>query len=93
MDENRYQFFSHRECEFFPCHEKGDPDNFNCLFCYCPLYMLGPDCGGNYSYTKEGFKDCSACLLPHNPKSYSYITGKYKEIVAAAKKPPELEET
>ena len=89
MDTKHYQFFTHRECEFFPCHENADPDNFNCLFCYCPLYVLGPDCGGNYRYTKEGFKDCSACRLPHNPKSYDYITGKYKEIVAAAKKPEE----
>ena len=40
-------------------------DEFNCLFCYCPLYVLGPDCGGNFSYTEDGVKDCSACTLPH----------------------------
>ncbi len=42
----RFKFMSHRECEFFPCHEGADPDNFNCLFCYCPLYALGEACGG-----------------------------------------------
>ena len=33
----QYSFFCHKECEFFPCHETKDPENFNCLFCYCPL--------------------------------------------------------
>ena len=37
----QYSFFCHKECEFFPCHETKDPENFNCLFCYCPLYALG----------------------------------------------------
>ena len=36
-----YSYFSHRECEYFPCHPGADPENFNCLFCYCPLYALG----------------------------------------------------
>ena len=33
-----YSYFSHKKCEFFPCHKNADPDDFNCLFCYCPLY-------------------------------------------------------
>ena len=45
-----YSYFSHRECEYFPCHPGADPDNFNCLFCYCPLYVLGADCGGSFTY-------------------------------------------
>ena len=36
-----YSYFSHKKCEFFPCHKNADPDDFNCLFCYCPLYALG----------------------------------------------------
>ena len=46
-----YKFFQHRECEFFPCHKTEDEENFNCLFCYCPLYALGENCGGNFKYT------------------------------------------
>mgnify|MGYP003372317598 CR=1 FL=1 len=46
-----FSFYSHKECEFFPCHETKDTENFNCLFCYCPLYALGSKCGGNYKYT------------------------------------------
>lgn len=34
--ENSHRFFENRECKYFPCH-KGLED-FNCLFCYCPLY-------------------------------------------------------
>lgn len=63
MDTTRYKFFQHRDCEFFPCHQTSDPERFNCLMCYCPLYFL--DCGGNYTFTARGIKDCSACLYPH----------------------------
>ena len=40
-EECRYSFFQHTACEFFPCHETAHPEDFNCLFCYCPLYALG----------------------------------------------------
>ena len=68
----KYQYFSHRNCEFFPCHEGADPDKFNCLFCYCPLYSMG-DCGGTFTFTANQVKDCSACLFPHMPEHYSHI--------------------
>ncbi len=82
----KYAFFQHRECEFFPCHQSADPDKFNCLFCYCPLYALGDKCGGNFTYTDSGCKDCSGCKLPHDPKSYGYIMDKFGEIMEIAKK-------
>ena len=66
-------FFSHRECEAFPCHEAVDEDNFNCLFCYCPLYAFGESCGGNYTYTPQGIKNCENCAFPHRRDSYSII--------------------
>ncbi len=67
-DKTAYElpFFAHRACEYFPCHEGVDTDSFNCLFCYCPLYALGPRCGGDFTYTEDGVKDCSACTLPHD---------------------------
>lgn len=80
-DGKAYAFFTNRACEYFPCHPGGDPENFNCLFCYCPLYALGRDCGGNFSYTEKGVKDCSRCLLPHRRENFGYITGKFQEIV------------
>ena len=51
-----YDFFQNRECEYFPCHTGLDPEEFNCLFCYCPLYALKDKCGGNFRYTKNGIK-------------------------------------
>lgn len=75
-----FSFFSHKECEYFPCHKGADPEEFNCLFCYCPLYALGKDCGGNFTYTENGYKDCTNCLVPHKRKNYGYITGKYQEL-------------
>lgn len=81
-----YQYFSHKNCEFFPCHPGADPDNFNCLFCWCPLYTLGPDCGGNFRYNERGLKDCTGCLFPHRRENYPMISARYQDIVNAMKK-------
>ena len=82
-----YDFFQNSACEYFPCHKCKDTENFSCLFCYCPLYALGDQCGGNFSYTKEGIKDCSACLIPHRRENYDRIMEKMKAIIELAKKP------
>lgn len=79
-EEGKYSFFQHRDCEFFPCHKTDKPGNFNCLFCYCPLYTLGSACGGSCTWLPNGIKDCSDCLVPHGRKSYSYVTSKFSEL-------------
>ena len=56
---DHYKFFSHKQCEYYPCHQL---DEINCLFCYCPLYIL-KDCKGNYKMIGD-IKDCSGCTLP-----------------------------
>ncbi len=83
-----YSFFQNTECEYFPCHRIADPSRFNCLFCYCPLYMLGPRCGGNFTYNEKGIKVCTDCAVPHLPEHYGRITGKYEEIAAAMRQTP-----
>lgn len=85
-EECAYSFTQHRTCEFFPCHKTGHPEDFNCLFCYCPLYTLGSKCGGNFRYLENGVKDCSDCLLPHGRGSYSYVISKFPELMELAKK-------
>lgn len=84
MKQNDYSFFQNKDCKYFPCH-KTDCDDFNCLFCYCPLYALGSRCGGNYRYTEKGIKDCTNCLIPHSPGGYEYVLSKYQEIADLAK--------
>ncbi|MBO5726218.1 MAG: metal-binding protein [Clostridia bacterium] len=69
-----YKYFENKKCEFYPCH-KG-VENFNCMFCYCPLYPL--DCGGNYVLT-NGIKDCSNCIVPHKAENYDYIINKLSQ--------------
>ena len=76
----KYAFFSHTECEYFPCHKTKQPESFNCLFCYCPLYHLGADCGGNFTYLENGIKNCQNCLLPHSQDGYDYVTAKLKQL-------------
>lgn len=72
-----YKFFQNKTCEYFPCHKMSEEDqaNFNCLFCYCPLYQKA-DCGGRYTIMKNGCKDCSACTVPHF--DYDYVLQKLK---------------
>lgn len=76
------EFFSNRDCEYFPCHGTDDPENFNCLFCYCPLYMLGRRCGGSYKYLENGCKDCSDCDFPHKRENYTKINERSGELLA-----------
>lgn len=83
-----YAFFQNSNCEYFPCHKTKNPDDFNCLFCYCPLYALGDQCGGNFTYTKEGIKDCSGCLFPHCKENYGKIMEKMNCVMELAKKKP-----
>ena len=45
MSDKNHSFFSHTACEAFPCHTGVAREDFNCLFCYCPLYTLGERCG------------------------------------------------
>ncbi|GHS85159.1 metal-binding protein [Synergistales bacterium] len=80
--DKEFSFFSHKKCEAFPCHETDDQENFNCLFCYCPLYLLGADCGGRYEYLQNGVKDCSRCLFPHVRENYGVITERFFDIAA-----------
>ncbi len=76
------RFFQNRACESFPCH-KGVPESeFNCLFCYCPLYALGDRCGGSYHYTDKGNKSCIDCDFPHRRENYDKILTRYPEIAA-----------
>ena len=79
-------FFQNRDCEFFPCHPGADPERFNCLFCYCPLYALGDRCGGNFTYTKDGIKDCTSCLRPHRRENYQAICCQVCEVIDMTKK-------
>lgn len=82
-------FIQNRDCEYFPCHPGADPATFSCLFCYCPLYVLGDRCGGSFSYTREGIKDCTGCLRPHCRENYAGICQQLAEVIDMVKKPKE----
>ena len=82
-----HTFYSNRGCRYFPCHKGADPDNFNCLFCYCPLYSMGSSCGGNFRYTQKGIKDCTGCLVPHRRENYARILEKLRGRCRAGQSP------
>ncbi len=68
-----YRFFENKACEYYPCH-KG-VNGFNCLFCYCPMYLL-ENCPGNPEYMeKDGkkIKVCTNCTFPHQAENYDAV--------------------
>lgn len=75
-----YKFFQNKDCEFFPCHKVKDLENFNCLFCFCPLYALGNKCGGNFKY-KNDVKDCSKCFITHSKGGYEHVMSKIRDVI------------
>lgn len=80
-----FAFHQNKQCEYFPCHKIKDVEQFNCLFCYCPLYVLGKDCGGTPVFLEDGTKDCSKCIHPHLKANYGKINDRYFDIVKAMK--------
>ncbi|MCR5302919.1 MAG: metal-binding protein [Lachnospiraceae bacterium] len=75
--DNSSSYFKNDKCRYYPCHKGfGPDDDFNCLFCYCPLNPF-PDCPGTPRYVtgKSGkmIKDCSGCSFPHIPENYEKI--------------------
>ena len=72
---NSSRFFANKDCQYYPCHEGQDP--FNCMFCYCPFYLL-EKCPGTPVWIKSKktgrqIKDCTPCTFPHKPESYDVI--------------------
>ena len=79
---NNYKFFQNRDCEFFPCHKIENEDSFNCLFCYCPLY-LKENCLGSPDYILNGkgqkIRDCSNCTIVHRPEMYETVIAQFQK--------------
>ena len=83
------RFFQNRGCPFFPCHRGVKEQDFNCLFCYCPLYALGDRCGGNFRYTDSGVKSCEDCPFPHRRENYERVLRRWPEIAALTERKEE----
>lgn len=72
--ENSHKYFKNKDCKYFPCH-KGLSDDFNCLFCYCPMYSM-QNCPGSKTYIEKNgkkIKVCTDCTFPHRPENYDKI--------------------
>ncbi len=70
-------YFLNKDCEYYPCHDLSE-EKFSCLFCYCPLYDMD-DCGGTYSISEKGTKNCKDCTFPHERDNYGLVIKKLKE--------------
>ncbi len=78
MTGNSERFFENRECRYYPCHKGISEGSFNCLFCYCPLYFMGEDCGGDF-VLKNGVKSCINCTRPHIPENFDEINSSLRK--------------
>lgn len=92
MEEKHYRFFQNRDCEYFPCHSEIPEEEFNCLFCYCPLYALGETCGGGFQYTENGIKSCRSCGFPHHRENYAAVLSRFPQLRELARRREENDE-
>ena len=84
-------FFTNHACPYLPCHEGVELKEFNCLFCYCPLYALGDRCGGDFAYTASGIKDCTNCTRLHRGKEgVSIVRERFSELADLARRNMDL---
>ncbi|MBE1236145.1 hypothetical protein IHV25_00525 [Phaeovibrio sulfidiphilus] len=92
---NGFKGMTNERCPYLPCHP-GVRREFNCLFCYCPLYAY--QCIGPYKIfiDKHGTarKDCSACTLPHDgyEGSWKFIQHGMQKLVLWDGKPSRAEQ-
>ena len=84
MDGKHYCFVQNRSCEYYPCHMGIPEEEFNCLFCFCPLYALGKHCDGQFRYLPSGTKSCEDCLIPHRRACYDWVIAQCDKMPAAA---------
>ena len=73
--ENSYKYLKNIDCKYFPCHKGMLGEEFNCLFCYCPMNRF-EDCPGNPVFRESKgrrIKDCSHCTFPHEPENYEAV--------------------
>lgn len=81
-----HKFMQNRECEYFPCHKIDNPEEFNCLFCFCPLYALKDQCGGDFVYLPNGVKSCVGCTKTHVKDGYNHVAKQFKKLTELGKK-------
>ena len=91
--EQHHRFFQNRQCEYFPCHAGVEEKDFNCLFCFCPLYALGRKCGGKCRYNENGNKVCTDCTFPHKRENYPAIIARYSEIMEVVRQSDRSEDS
>ena len=67
------------ECEYHPCHYKGQ----NCSFCYCPFYPCNDTDLGSMKHSRRDngdVWDCSQCLFNHRNEVVAYSFKRFKEL-------------
>ena len=77
---SRGNIHSNLECEYHPCHFKGQ----NCSFCYCPFYPCNDTDMGRSIVSKRGngneIWDCSPCLFNHRNDVVEYSFKRFAEL-------------
>lgn len=61
---NSYKFFENLGCKYYPCHSGIKKGEFNCLYCFCPIFVVCK------RHSKSG---CEFCKVPHDKGSYKFM--------------------
>jgi len=75
----RGDIHSNTECEYHPCHYKGQ----NCSFCYCPFYPCNDTDLGSMKHSRRDngdVWDCSQCLFNHRNEVVAYSFKRFREL-------------
>ena len=58
--EQKIMAVSYTHLDVYKRQHKGLSDDFNCLFCYCPMYSM-PNCPGSKTYIEKNGKKIKVC--------------------------------
>ena len=68
---------SNLECEYHPCHHKGQ----DCTYCYCPFYPCNdPMLGKAIDPEGKNIWDCSDCLFIHQRNVCEFVSSEVKRL-------------
>ena len=82
---NSSRFFRNTFLRPLSVPSNADPETFNCLFCYCPLYFL-PECIGTPRWNANGIKDCTSAASRISPTTMIALSKSFPRRYANARR-------
>jgi Zn-finger protein len=65
-----------KDCNYYPCHDGIIEEEYQCEFCFCPIYPCNIEkTGGKIISGRDGSQiwDCSDCIIVHEKENFNKI--------------------